>query len=83
MNCAVCHGVGAVSGGVLPDLRELSPEVNQNFEAIVRGGARARQGMPSFAKQLTPKEVVAIQAYLSRQRTLEQAAGAGDRASQN
>jgi len=83
VNCAVCHGVGAVSGGVLPDLRELSPEVSQRFDGIVRGGARAKQGMPSFAKQLSPEEVAAIQSYLSWQRALEQAAGAGERASQN
>jgi quinohemoprotein ethanol dehydrogenase len=72
-NCAVCHGVGAVSGGVLPDLRELSDEVSRDFDAIVLGGARTKQGMPSFSKRLTKEDVAAIQAYLARQRAAAQA----------
>ena len=82
-NCAVCHGVGAVSGGVLPDLRHVSDEVNQNFEAIVLGGARVKQGMPSFAKRLSKADLAAIEAYLSRQRAAEKAGVAETRASQN
>jgi len=82
-NCAVCHGVGAVSGGVLPDLRQVSEEVNRNFEAIVLGGARVKQGMPSFAKRLTKADLAAIQAYLSRQRAAQKAGLAEASASQN
>lgn len=82
-NCAVCHGVGAVSGGVLPDLRELSEEVNHNFDAIVLGGARANQGMPSFAKRLTKTDLAAIQAYLARQRAAQRAGVAEASASKN
>jgi quinohemoprotein ethanol dehydrogenase len=82
-NCAVCHGVGAVSGGVLPDLRELSPEVSRNFEAIVLGGAKAKEGMPSFAKRLTAADLEAIEAYLPRQRAAQKPGVTGARASQN
>jgi len=81
-NCAVCHGIAAVSGGVLPDLRHTSEEVNRNFETIVLGGARAKQGMPSFADRLTKADLTAIQAYLSSQRAAEKT-GAEAGASQN
>lgn len=49
--CATCHGVNAVSGGVVPDLRYLDEETHEQFEAIVHG-ARAHQGMPSFGHVL-------------------------------
>ena len=35
--CAPCHGLNAVGGGVLPDLRYLTPEKHQMFAAIVAG----------------------------------------------
>ena len=73
--CMACHGAGAVSGGVLPDLRHTSPEVSASFEAIVLGGARAGQGMPSFSELLTPDDVTAIHAYLEHQAALEREAG--------
>ena len=41
---AVCHGAGAESGGVLPDLRKSEPELLEpaNLHAIVREGAFLR-----------------------------------------
>jgi quinohemoprotein ethanol dehydrogenase len=46
--CANCHGLNAVSGGVVPDLRYLSPEKHGYFLGIVYGPTE--RGMPSFAK---------------------------------
>jgi PQQ-dependent dehydrogenase (methanol/ethanol family) len=75
--CFSCHGVDAVAGA-LPDLRYATPQVHQQFEAIVLGGARAALGMPSFGDLLSPMQASAIQAYvLDRARAA--AAGPSDR----
>lgn len=62
-NCGVCHGLSAISGGVVPDLRYLTPQKHAIFLGIVYG-ARANHGMPSFAGRLKPEEVDAIHQYL-------------------
>lgn len=62
-NCGVCHGLSAVSGGVVPDLRYLSADKHASFLGIVYG-ARASRGMPSFAGRLKPEEVQDIHQYL-------------------
>jgi glucose dehydrogenase/cytochrome c553 len=62
-NCFACHGINAVAGP-LPDLRYTTAEIHAQFEAIVRGGARAQLGMPAFADRLTSEDVRAIQAYV-------------------
>jgi len=61
--CSGCHGTDAVAGP-LPDLRYASKTVHEQFQAIVLGGTRAPQGMPSFAKVFTPEQVRAIEAYI-------------------
>ena len=61
--CAMCHGINAVSGPN-PDLRYASKGTLEGIEGIVLGGSRASLGMPSFQKVLTAKQVSAIQAYL-------------------
>ena len=61
--CASCHGPNAVSGGVVPDLRYLTPEKHAQFAGIV-AGARMVKGMPSFAAVLQPDDVEAIRQYL-------------------
>jgi mono/diheme cytochrome c family protein len=50
--------------GPLPDLRYSSKEVLESMEPIVLGGSRAADGMPSFQKILTSKEVQAIRSYI-------------------
>jgi quinohemoprotein ethanol dehydrogenase len=62
-NCSFCHGIGVIAGP-LPDLRYATVEVHGQFEAIVRGGARAPLGMPAFAERLTSEQVHAIEAYV-------------------
>lgn len=63
--CAACHGVGAVGGGVTPDLRFSAPAVRANFAKIVNGGALVPKGMPAFAGQLAPRDLAAIALYLA------------------
>jgi quinohemoprotein ethanol dehydrogenase len=62
-HCFFCHGLNAVAGP-LPDLRYSSTEILDSLESIVLGGARASDGMPSYKKILTAKEVEAIRAYI-------------------
>nr|WP_312154496.1 PQQ-dependent dehydrogenase, methanol/ethanol family [Pseudomonas sp.] len=62
-NCSQCHGIHAVSGGVLPDLRKLTPEKHQMFLGILYGG-RVPDGMPSFADALKPEQVEQVHQYL-------------------
>jgi len=62
--CVFCHGDGAVSGGVTPDLRTLTPKKHAQFQAIVRGGLHWEKGMVGFSDQLGESDVEAIRAYL-------------------
>lgn len=67
-NCARCHGLGAVSGGIAPDLRELpdGAEGDEWFVYRVRNGA-IRNGvtyMPKFEGILSQEALWAIRAWL-------------------
>lgn len=62
-NCAQCHGLNVVGGGILPDLRYLTPEKHALFAGIV-AGAKADRGMPSFAGRFSPEDVEAIRQYV-------------------
>ena len=70
-NCARCHGLGAVSGGIAPDLREL-PEGDEGDEWYIM---RARNGsirngttyMPKFEGLLTQEALWAIRAWVEIQ----------------
>ncbi|MCP3869189.1 MAG: cytochrome c-550 PedF [Gammaproteobacteria bacterium] len=67
-NCARCHGLGAVSGGIAPDLRLLPPEDEGDewFAYRVRSGA-IRNGvtyMPPFEGLLSQEAVWSIRAWL-------------------
>ncbi|MCB9726792.1 MAG: PQQ-dependent dehydrogenase, methanol/ethanol family [Spirochaetaceae bacterium] len=66
--CLVCHGPGAISGGVLPDLRKAAPEIYDSLEAIVLGGAFEGNGMPRFDRWLEPTDVAKIRTYLLARR---------------
>ena len=61
-NCALCHGAAA-RGGV-KDLRHMTPATHAAFLAIVLEGARAANGMASFADVLSRGEAEAIHHYL-------------------
>jgi len=62
-NCGLCHGLGAFSANVIPDLRYMTPQTHKDFQIIV-AGARADKGMPPFGGRLTPEQVEQIRAYL-------------------
>jgi quinohemoprotein ethanol dehydrogenase len=66
--CAVCHGIGAVSGGVLPDLRLSDPAIYDGLETIVLEGARSPLGMPRFDAFLNKVDIAALRAYLLARR---------------
>ena len=62
--CSVCHGVSAVGGGVVPDLRASSFLGNDFFYEIVLNGAMKDNGMASFKSILDHQKVETIRAYV-------------------
>ncbi len=62
--CMMCHGDGAVGGGVVPDLRYMDTQKHQMWQGIVLGGLHRDKGMVSFAGVLSAEESNAIQAYV-------------------
>ncbi len=82
-NCARCHGIEAISGGIAPDLRKLDKdcmgmsnkaacikEIDEYYVATVRKG-RVRNGavyMPPFEGMLQQEAMWAIKAYLETRR---------------
>ncbi len=67
-NCARCHGLGAVSGGIAPDLRylPLGDEGDEVFLQRIRKGA-VRDGrvyMPPFEGTLSQEAMWAIRTWL-------------------
>ena len=62
--CMVCHGAGAVGGGVIPDLRHSSEAVRDAWEAIVLQGAFSGKGMASFADSLSAEQARQIKLYV-------------------
>ncbi len=67
-NCARCHGLGGVSGGIAPDLRylELDADADEYYIGRVRNGV-TRNGavyMPPFEGILPQEAMWAIRAWL-------------------
>ena len=75
-HCAICHGVDAVSGGLVPDLRYSRLLGNDGWYSVVLGGALKDQGMVSFAQDLNRKQVSAIRAYIIGEANAAKAAAA-------
>jgi PQQ-dependent dehydrogenase (methanol/ethanol family) len=69
-NCTACHGINAISGNVLPDLRR-SPflQAPEAFRAMVHGAGFER-GMPGFKDILDDGDVEAIRAFVAREAEL-------------
>lgn len=64
--CYRCHGTGAQSTGVLPDLRRSAALSDKNtWRAILIDGVLEPQGMISFAPWLSEKQVEDIRAYVA------------------
>jgi quinohemoprotein ethanol dehydrogenase len=66
--CLVCHGYGAVGGGVTADLRESAPRVFEAYDQILLEGARVELGMPSFREVLDAEAVKLIRNYVLHRR---------------
>ncbi|XPV69033.1 MAG: cytochrome c-550 PedF [Halarcobacter sp.] len=69
-NCARCHGLDVISGGIAPDLRELPTDEDAYFISKVLSGV-TRNGnvyMPSFAEVLSQEAIWAIRTYIVSQR---------------
>lgn len=65
--CGICHGPGAVAGGMAPDLRASGVVLSETgFADVVRGGARLPKGMPAFA-DLTDEQLLALRHYIRQQ----------------
>ena len=68
-NCARCHGLGAISGGIAPDLRYLpaaDDDSDEYYIGVVFDGA-VRNGnvyMPPFKGVLSPEAAWSIRAWL-------------------
>tara|TARA_R110002094_G_scaffold1862_5_gene7823 strand:- start:6575 stop:7003 length:429 start_codon:yes stop_codon:yes gene_type:complete len=70
-NCARCHGLQAISGGIAPDLRMLEPgiEGDEWYSYRVQNGA-VRNGvpyMPKMAEFLSQEALWSIRAWLETQ----------------
>lgn len=67
-NCARCHGLGGVSGGIAPDLRALPPDeaTDEYFVEKVKNGV-IRNGttyMPPFEDTFNDAAIWAIRSWL-------------------
>ncbi len=66
-NCARCHGLGALSGGIAPDLRYLIPgDDDEYFIEKVKLGA-VRNGvtyMPAFGEIFSDEAIWSIRSWL-------------------
>ena len=67
-NCARCHGLEAISGGIAPDLRHLpkGTEGDEYFQMRIRNGS-VRNGvtyMPAFGEIFSEEAIWAIRSYL-------------------
>jgi quinohemoprotein ethanol dehydrogenase len=72
--CAICHGAYAISSGVAPDLRRMSPETHEIFNEIVLNGLYKDNGMIGFSEWLSTDDADAIHAYLVDRANISRAA---------
>ncbi len=78
--CMGCHGLNAVSGLLIPDLRGSGYLWDEKaWENVVRGGQLKDRGMASFADNINAQQSEAVRAYVTQQaqrgQALQQAAG--------
>jgi PQQ-dependent dehydrogenase (methanol/ethanol family) len=78
--CLTCHGIAAITGGVLPDLRKSGRLHDAAlWKAAVVEAQLAAQGMPRFERYVTAADAELIRAYVARQAAIayaEEQAGA-------
>ena len=61
-HCAACHGIRAMSGGLTPDLRELTEWDDEYYIGRVMNGTD--RGMPSWKKSMDQNAMWAIRTYV-------------------
>jgi len=66
--CAFCHGIGAISGGVIPDLRTSALFFSDSLEPIVLEGQLLAKGMPNLGQWMTKEDVALIRTYIAAKR---------------
>jgi quinohemoprotein ethanol dehydrogenase len=67
VHCVTCHGGGAVSAGMAPDLRRSSvPLSPAAFRSVVHDGALLKLGMPQF-DEFDDAQLGAIRQYIRAQ----------------
>ncbi len=57
-NCAACHGIRAMSGGLTPDLRELEEWDDEYYMSRVQNGTD--RGTPSWKNTLDQNAICAL-----------------------
>jgi len=75
-NCARCHGLQVISGGLSPDLRylEAGDDGDSWFIERIRNGARKQDGttiMPKFEGLISQEAMWAIRTYVETQRVAD------------
>lgn len=74
--CVLCHGAGAIAGGIAPDLRASPvPLSAAAFAHIVRDGALEVRGMPRFA-ELSDTQLDSVRHFLRQKARSDLAASA-------
>ncbi|TCD24434.1 cytochrome c-550 PedF [Pseudomonas sp. IC_126] len=72
-NCARCHGLEAISGGIAPDLRELEADISGDEwykERVINGAVRdGAVYMPRMADTLSQEALWAIRTYIESEAT--------------
>ena len=62
--CQFCHGVSAVSGGMVPDLRFSAYLGAEDWDDVLIGGLLKDSGMIGFGEMMTADEAQSIRAYV-------------------
>lgn len=72
--CANCHG-GLVRGGTMAaDLRLMTADTHQNFQAIVRGGIYQSRGMENFSDLVSAGDAERVHQYIISRATIDREA---------
>ncbi len=71
-NCAVCHGMAAISGTSVPDLRHSGSDVQKVFPNIVKNGIPGT-GMGPMGQWVNDDEAKLVQKYIQRRSEDEKA----------
>lgn len=70
-NCARCHGLEAISGGIAPDLRDLEASIDGDEwykERVINGAVRdGAVYMPRMADYLSQEALWAIRTYIENE----------------